>query len=258
MPKDLHAFRSPEKKAGYVNAMFARIAGRYDLMNRIMSLGRDQSWRRRAIHLARVPPGGRLLDVAIGTGDLALSSLQRDPTVRVTGVDFTDEMMRLGRRKEFLYLQRIQTADRSSFARLGRAGTSIGWTGGDALRLPYPDEAFDAVVSGFMMRNVTDITAALAEQRRVVRRAGRVVCLEITRPKAPVWRHLYGWLFGRVIPTVTGALSKQPDAYRYLPASLESFVSADELQALMVSVGLRGVGFQTMMLGTVAIHVGVR
>jgi demethylmenaquinone methyltransferase/2-methoxy-6-polyprenyl-1,4-benzoquinol methylase len=135
---------------------------------------------------------------------------------------------------------------------------SVGWTRGDALHLPYPDEAFDAVVSGFMMRNVTDIAAAFAEQRRVVRTTGRIVCLEITQPKVPLWRHLYGWLFGRVIPTVTGFLSKQPEAYRYLPASLESFVSTDELKTIMDSVGLRGVGFQTMMLGTVAIHVGVR
>lgn len=258
MTESSYSFRSPDKKASYVNSMFARIAGRYDLMNRIMSLGRDQSWRRRAIQLAHVPPGGSLLDVAIGTGDLALTSLQHDPSVHVAGVDFTVEMMRFGRRKELRYFQRIRSGDQASFANSTRGIASIGWTGGDALHLPYPDEAFDAVVSGFMMRNVTDIAAALAEQRRVVRSGGRIVCLEITHPKLPLWRHLFRSLFGRVIPAVIGLLSKQPEAYRYLPASLESFVTADELKTMMESVGLRGVGFQTMMLGTVAIHVGVR
>jgi demethylmenaquinone methyltransferase/2-methoxy-6-polyprenyl-1,4-benzoquinol methylase len=258
MTKDSYSFRSSEQKASYVNSMFARIAARYDLMNRIMSLGRDQSWRRRAIQLARVPPGGRLLDVAIGTGDLALASLQQDPSVRVVGVDFTPEMIQLGRRKELRHFQRIRSGNKLSLASLTREVVSIGWTGGDALHLPYRDQAFDAVVSGFMMRNVTDIAAAFAEQLRVVRPAGRVVCLEITHPKVPLWRHLYHWLFGRLIPTVTGFLSKQPEAYRYLPASLERFVTAEELKTMMESVGLRGVGFQTMMLGTVAIHVGVR
>ena len=236
-------FDSPEEKARYVNAMFVRIAGRYDRMNRLMSFGRDLSWRRRAIQLAAVPPGGRLLDVATGTGDLAMMSLERDPSVSVVGTDFTIAMMQLGRRKE--------NGSQSP-------SSHIDWTGGDALHLPFPDATFDAAVSGFMMRNVTDITGALAEQRRVVRPGGRVVCLEMTHPTLPLWRTVYPWIFGRLMPVATGWLSGQSDAYRYLPASVASFVSADELKALMESVGLRGVGYQTLMLGTVAIHVGVR
>lgn len=223
--------------------MFARIADRYDRMNRLMSLGRDQSWRRRAIQLAAVPTGGRLLDVATGTGDLALTSLKRDPSVHVVGVDFAIEMLRIGQ---------IKKEGHTGFS------TRIGWTGSDALRLPYPDETFDAVVSGFMMRNVTSIAAAFAEQRRVVRPGGRVVCLEMTRPTMPLWRTVYPWIFGQLIPPVTGLLSGQPDAYRYLPASVVNFVDTDELKIIMESVGLRGVGYQTMMLGTVAIHVGVK
>ena len=224
--------------------MFARIAGRYDRVNRFMSLGRDHAWRRRAIQLAALPPSGRLLDVAIGTGDLALTCLQVDDSARVTGIDFTIEMMRLGRQKEKTLLTQRQTP--------------IGWSAGDGLHLPYPDGVFDAVVSGFMMRNVTDIAGAFGEQRRVVRPRGRVVCLEITHPMFPLWRDAYRVVFGRVMPLVTGLFSGQPDAYRYLPASLNSFVDAEELKAIMQSVGLRGVGYQTMMFGTVAIHVGVR
>lgn len=246
MKDNTYSFGSPSEKASYVNAMFARIAGRYDRMNRIMTLGRDQAWRRRAVQLAAVPPGGRLLDVAIGTGDLALTSLDYDSSIRVTGVDFTIEMMHFGQRKE---KERLG---------LGYDSTPIGWIGGDALRLPYPDRAFDAAISGFMMRNVTDIAAAFAEQRRVVRPGGRVVCLEITHPTLPLWRRLYRPIFGRVMPVFTGFLSGQPDAYRYLPASLDGFVNVDQLKAIMESVGLRGVGYQTMLLGTVAIHVGVR
>jgi demethylmenaquinone methyltransferase/2-methoxy-6-polyprenyl-1,4-benzoquinol methylase len=236
-------FDSPAEKVGYVNSMFARIAARYDRMNRFMSLGRDQYWRRRAIQLAAVPPGGRLLDVAVGTGDLALAGLESDPSLRVTGADFTLAMMRFGRQKE---------------EQLAMRWHPIGWTGGDALCLPYPDETFDAVVSGFLMRNVTDVAAAFAEQRRVVRRGRRVVCLEMTHPILPVWRDVYRVVFGRVMPLATGLLSGQPDAYRYLPASLDGFVNAEELKAVMQRVGLRGVGFQTTMMGTVALHVGVR
>jgi demethylmenaquinone methyltransferase/2-methoxy-6-polyprenyl-1,4-benzoquinol methylase len=243
MIKNPAHFDSPQEKASYVNAMFTRIAKRYDRMNRLMSLGRDQSWRYRAIQLAALPTGGRLLDVATGTGDLALTSLERDPSVHVTGADFTIEMMRIGQIKEN--------------ERVG-SGHGIGWTGSDALHLPYPDEVFDAVVSGFMMRNVTDVAAAFAEQRRVARSGGRVVCLEMTHPTLPVWRTLYPWIFGRLMPLVTGLLSGQSEAYRYLPASVSNFVNADELQAIMESVGLRGVGYQTMMLGTVAIHVGIK
>jgi demethylmenaquinone methyltransferase/2-methoxy-6-polyprenyl-1,4-benzoquinol methylase len=243
MNRNANHFDSPEEKAGYVNSMFARIAGRYDRMNRLMSLGRDLSWRRRAVELAALPPGGRLLDVATGTGDLALLSLERDPSISVVGTDFTIEMLQLGRHKEN-----------------GRVGPSrpIDWTGGDALHLPFPAATFDAAVSGFMMRNVADVAGALAEQRRVVRPGGRIVCLEMTHPTLPLWRALYPLLFGRLMPFATGLLSGQPDAYRYLPASVAGFVNADELTAIMESVGLRGVGYQTLMLGTVAIHVGVR
>lgn len=243
MKNNLARFGSCSEKASYVNTLFTHLAGRYDQMNRLMSLGRDRAWRRRAIQLAAVPPGGRLLDVATGTGDLSLISLEHDPSIHAAAVDFTSAMLQVGRSKEY-----------------GRTGPArrIGWTGGDALRLPYPDGVFDAVVSGFMMRNVTDVATALTEQRRVVRPGGRVVCLELTYPATPLWRAVYRFVFGRVLPPINGLLSGQPSAYRYLPASLDSFMTADELQAVIESVGLRGVGYQTMMLGTVAIHVGVK
>jgi len=237
---DTFTFDTPQDKARYVNAVFVRIADGYDRMNRMMSLGRDMAWRRRAIELAAAPPGGRLLDVATGTGDMALLSLAHDPSIRVTGVDFTPQMLKVGRAKE------------------NGLESQVGWTNGDGLRLPFPDETFDAAVSGFMMRNVTDVAAAMGEQRRVVQTGGRVVCLEMTYPVTPGWRTLYRWFFDRVMPVLPGFLTGQPDAYRYLPASLAHFVSAEELKGIMESVGLRGVGYQRMMLGSVAVHVGVK
>lgn len=231
--------------------MFTRVAVHYDRINRLMSLGRENVWRRRAVQLAAVPPGGRLLDVGIGTGAMSLTALDYTPSLRISGVDPNARMIQVGRSRESDYFQQTQSAGNV-------ASMPIDWAVGDGLRLPYPAETFDAVISGFIMRNVSDIAVALAEQQRVVRRGGRVVCLELTRPTLPLWRDVYRITFGELIPLLSGWLSGEPEAYRYLPASLQRFVSADELQALMEAVGLRGAGYQTMMLGTVAIHVGIK
>jgi demethylmenaquinone methyltransferase/2-methoxy-6-polyprenyl-1,4-benzoquinol methylase len=241
----------PPERASQVNSMFSRVAVHYDRMNRLMSLGREFAWRRRAVRLAALPRGGRLLDVAIGTGAMALTALECDPSLGVTGVDFNVEMMQIGRWKE-------KEHRRQASLNGGLVPTSIRWVNGDGLRLPYPGGTFDAAISGFMMRNVDDVAIALAEQRRVVRRGGRVVCLELTQPTLPLWRQAYRLIFGEVMPFITGWLSGQPGAYRYLPASVDNFVSVGRLKAIMEAVGLRGVGYQTMMLGTVAIHVGVK
>jgi demethylmenaquinone methyltransferase/2-methoxy-6-polyprenyl-1,4-benzoquinol methylase len=234
-----------------VNAMFTRVAVHYDRMNHLMSLGRENAWRRRAVQLAAVPPGGRLLDVGIGTGAMSLVALELTPALRISGVDPNAGMIQVGRSRENDYFRQTQSAGNV-------APTPIDWVAGDGLRLPYPAGTFDAVISGFIMRNVSDVALALAEQRRVVRRGGRVVCLELTRPTLPLWRDVYRVTFGKLMPLLTGWLSGEPEAYRYLPASLQRFVTVGELQALMEATGLRGVGYQTMMLGTVAIHVGIK
>jgi demethylmenaquinone methyltransferase/2-methoxy-6-polyprenyl-1,4-benzoquinol methylase len=234
-----------------VNAMFTRVAVHYDRLNRLMSLGRENAWRRRAVQLAAVPPGGRLLDVGIGTGAMSLAALDYTPALHISGVDPNARMIQVGRSRENDYFAQSQSAG-------GVAPGPIDWAVGDGLRLPYPTGAFDAVISGFIMRNVSDIAVALAEQRRVVQRGGRVVCLELTRPTLPLWRDIYRVAFGKLLPLLNGWLSGEPEAYRYLPASLQRFVSVSELKALMEAAGLRGVGYQTMMLGTVAIHVGVK
>jgi demethylmenaquinone methyltransferase / 2-methoxy-6-polyprenyl-1,4-benzoquinol methylase len=227
----------PEKR-GYVRRMFAAIAPRYDLMNRLMTLGRDQVWRRTVVDLCRLPRGGHLLDVATGTGDIAYEAMRRDPSVHAVGLDLTREMMLRGRNKH--------------------PTQSLPFLEGDALALPFADHSFDAACSGFMMRNVVDIRAAFAEQARVVRPGGRVVCLEITRPINPLFRRVFDLYFFRIVPLVGGLISGRRDAYTYLPNSTVQFPRPRELQSIMISAGLQDVRFAKAMLGTVAIHWGSR
>jgi len=226
------------EKRGYVRQMFTDIAPRYDLMNRLMTLGRDEAWRRTVIDLCALPPGGALLDVATGTGDIGYEALRRDPGARVAGLDLTRQMMLYGRAKE--------------------PGLSFPFLEGDALGLPFADNTFDAATSGFMMRNVVDVRTAFAEQTRVVRPGGRVVCLEITLPDTPIFGELFrGYFFG-IVPRIGQAISGHSEAYSYLPASALAFPRPPALKQIMESVGLHDVGYRLAMLGTIAIHWGTK
>ena len=226
----------PEEKPTFVRHMFADAARRYDRMNRIMTLGQDQRWRRLVVAACHIPPGGRLLDVATGTGDIALEALRQHPDAFVVGADFTREMMRIGQAKD--------------------PDGRIPFVEADALRLPFPDDSFDAACSGFLMRNVSDVAAAFAEQRRVVKPGGRVVCLEITRPAAPIWRDIFHLYFFHLVPRISAFLSSNKDAYTYLPHSTLQFPRPPQLAEIMRSVGLKNVTWRTLMLSTVALHVG--
>lgn len=253
---------APEGKAHYVKHMFSRIAHRYDLMNRLMTFGRDQAWRQYTVAMAvgdssnsgsvgchgdSVPGSGSgradepwVLDVATGTGDLALEVLRQWPAAKVTGLDFTPEMLVAAR-------QKVDGVD-----------AEIDLMAGDALHLPYLDGSYDAVVTGFALRNVTDIPAAFAEMARVTRPGGRVACLEIAKPRTPLFRQLFGLYFYRLVPIVGGLISGQRSAYTYLPHSLTGFLTPDEIAEVMRETGWQGVGYKRLMLGTVAVHVGVR
>jgi demethylmenaquinone methyltransferase/2-methoxy-6-polyprenyl-1,4-benzoquinol methylase len=218
--------------------LFARIARRYDLLNRLMSLGRDRHWRRLAAEAVELPPNGWVLDVGVGTGDMALALMARWPDATVIGVDPTVPMMVFGRRK----LENRQ----------------ILWSQADGLRLPFPDGCFDAAVSAFVLRNVADVSLALAEQRRVVGDGGSVVTLEMSWPRTPVLGPLFRFYFADLMPRITGLLSGQPAAYRYLPRSVQRFLTPQELKRAMEEVGLRYVRYQRLALGTVTLHVGER
>jgi demethylmenaquinone methyltransferase/2-methoxy-6-polyprenyl-1,4-benzoquinol methylase len=221
------------ERAAYVQNMFTRIARRYDLMNRLMTGGQDVRWRRQVIRLARLEQNSRLLDLGAGTGDLAREALAQFPRANVIAADFTLEMMRVGRENGPL-----------SFA------------SADALRLPFGDSIFDAVVSGFLMRNVIDLQKALQEQYRMLKKGGRIVILDTTRPKKNIlspliWLHMHV-----VIPLLGRLLTGSSDAYRYLPETTEGFVSAENLASRMAAAGFKKVNYQRFMFGTIAIHWG--
>lgn len=220
-----------QERATYVQDMFTRIARRYDLMNRLMTGGQDVRWRRQVIQLARLNRNSRLLDLGTGTGDLAREALAQFPQARVIAADFTLEMMRIGQKKG-----------------------ALNFSSADALGLPFEDLTFDAVVSGFLMRNVIDLQSAIQEQYRVLRKGGRIVILDTTRPKknllSPfIWLHMHV-----VIPLLGKLLTGSRDAYRYLPETTEGFVTAENLAARMAAAGFKRIGYERLMFGTIAIH----
>jgi demethylmenaquinone methyltransferase/2-methoxy-6-polyprenyl-1,4-benzoquinol methylase len=233
--------------------MFARVAPRYDLMNRLMTGGLDLGWRRRAAHAAN-PVGARCLDLATGTGDLALE-LCRQGAKSVVGVDYCEPMLREARRK---------LARASLSFPLPRGGEGEGardhshppvaLVQADALALPFPDETFDRVVSGFLLRNVVDLRQCLAETRRLLRPGGTAVALELTRPAGPLAAAATAYL-RRVVPLLGRLLSSDAPAYRYLPASIDPFPDADELARLFVEAGFVTATYHRMGLGAVALHI---
>ncbi len=216
--------------------LFSRIAARYDLINRLLSLGQDRRWREVALAQTHLPPRGRLLDVATGTGEMALLAKAHFPQATVVGVDVTAAMLTVARRK--------------------RGAATVHWTRGDGLRLPFPDGSFDAAVSVFMMRNVPDVHQALAEQQRVVRAGGRVVCLEMTWPRRFPMSWLFRLYFFGLSPLIGGLISGNLAAYRYLPRSVHRFLSPQEMARTMEAVGLRDVAWRLLMGGTVMVHRG--
>jgi demethylmenaquinone methyltransferase/2-methoxy-6-polyprenyl-1,4-benzoquinol methylase len=216
-----------------VQAMFDRIARVYDLMNSVMTAGMHHRWRERAGDLAGVGPGSRALDVATGTGDLAVELAARG--AEVTGLDFSEPMLELARGK----------------------APGVEWVQGNALDLPYGDGEFDAVTVGFGARNFSDLGRGLREMARVAKPGGRVVVLEITTPQKPPLSWFFRVWFDRVVP-VLGRLAADPQAYSYLPSSVRRFPGPRELAAEMVDAGLGDVRWVLTAGGIIAIHVGVR
>jgi demethylmenaquinone methyltransferase/2-methoxy-6-polyprenyl-1,4-benzoquinol methylase len=223
-----------------VRAMFDRIAGLYDVMNSVMTAGLHHRWRARAADLAAVPADGRALDVASGTGDLALELAARmAPNGEVVGTDFSERMLELARAK----------------AAARRAGASVRFETANALDLPYEDSSFDAATVGFGARNFSDLRRGLEEMGRVVRRGGRVVVLEITTPTRPPLSYFFELWFDRVVPKL-GRLAGDPDAYTYLPRSVRRFPGPRELAELMWRSGMRQIRYVLTAGGIIALHVG--
>lgn len=222
-----------QERAQYVQTMFTRIAHRYDLMNRLMTGGQDVRWRREVIGHTKIRPHGSILDLGTGTGDLAREALTQYPKARVTAADFTLGMMRVGKKNG-----------------------DLNFSSADALNLPFKSQVFDAVVSGFLMRNVTDVQQALKEQYRTLKPGGRIVILDTTRPRKNLLTPFIKFHMHVVIPAIGGMLSGMRDAYEYLPETTENFLTAEELAVRMVTVGFKRVQFKRLMFGTIAIHWG--
>jgi demethylmenaquinone methyltransferase / 2-methoxy-6-polyprenyl-1,4-benzoquinol methylase len=218
--------------------MFDRIAGRYDLLNSIMSARMHHRWRERTVELASPPRAGRALDVCCGTGDLALALKRRmGPEADVVGIDFSHQMLDLARQKS------------------ARQGLEVSYEAGNALELPCADASFDVATVGFGIRNLVDLERGIEEMARVVRPGGRVAILEITTPRRPPLSWFYSLWFFRIVPLL-GVLTRDRQAYSYLPDSVRRFPAAPALAQLMADAGLRNVHYKLLAGGIVAIHVG--
>jgi len=225
-------------QAARVREMFTHIAHRYDLMNSLMTGGQDVRWRQEVIRRAALLPRARILDLGAGTGYLAREALRQQPACRPVAADFTLKMMQVGKER---------TPD-----------SRLDWCGADALRLPFPDETFEAIVSGFLLRNVGDLPGALREQYRVLKPGGRMVALDTTQPKRTLLTPLINVHLNIVIPHLGRLVTGVREAYVYLPESTRAFLNAEDLAAEMVAAGFHGVSFRRLMLGTIAIHWGRR
>ena len=231
---------TPPSKAEAVRAMFTRIAGRYDLMNSVMTGGRHHAWRRLTAAAVAAAPDGPALDLATGTADLALAVRAASPGRTVIGADFAEAMLRAARPKL-----------------AARGERRVPLLAADALALPFADKTFACVTSAFLLRNLADLPAGLAEMRRVTVAGGLVAALEITRPGVPGWDALFGLYFNRLVPLIGAAVARDRAAYTYLPQSVERFVTPAELARLMAGAGLRDVRYRRFALGTIALHIGV-
>lgn len=227
------------ERSKQVQTMFSRITPRYDLMNRVMTGGRDQAWRRAAARELQLPPHGLVLDLATGTGDLAFAVREAYPDARVVAMDFSETILREGVRKA-----------------CARGEQCVLWGVGDALALPFPDATFDGCTNAFLIRNVVDLPLCLREMKRVVKPGGRVACMEITHPQTPVFKQAFTLYFYKLVPVIGGLIAGDPQAYSYLPDSLTRFPPAEPLKRIMQEAGYREVRYRLLGLGVMAIHVG--
>ena len=220
--------------------MFSRIAHRYDLLNRVMTLGRDGTWRQAAAALA-APKGCRLaLDMATGTGELAFALASR--AEQVVAVDISPQMLTIAHAK----------------ARARPRAGRIQFLLADGLRLPFAADTFDCIATGFALRNVVDLGLALAEMHRVVRPGGRVVCLELTRSPSRLLANLHALCLAALIPALGRWLAGEASAYRFLSTSLRQFPDARQLARAMRDRGFRRVGYRLDRLWPIALHVGIK
>jgi demethylmenaquinone methyltransferase / 2-methoxy-6-polyprenyl-1,4-benzoquinol methylase len=229
-----------ESKGAFIREMFASIAPRYDLTNRVMTAGLDEHWRRRAIRLLAAPRGGRILDCCCGTGDLVLGLLRSDPSLDVTGIDFCRPMLERARR------------------RARRKRRNARFVEGDVMAMPFEDSSFDGATMGFSLRNVVDVDATLREILRVLRPGARFVSLDVTKAPNPTFKRLFDCYFYGVVPLLGGIVGGSRAAYAYLPNSLTHHPNAPELRGRFARAGFAEAGYLPLMGGSIAVHYGAK
>jgi len=220
--------------------MFSRIAGRYDLLNHLLSLNIDRSWRRALVEQSGLAAGGRVLDVCAGTGDVAIAFADCAEPSEIVCVDLSREMLEIGVEK----------------ARRRKLEGVVRFVEGDALRLPFGDGRFDAVSIAFGLRNLPDYAAGIAEMKRVLAPGGRLLVLEFAPPSRDLYRKGYAFYLGRLVPFVGGAVSGSREAYRYLASSVGEFVTRERVVDLFQEAGLKNVSAKPMTGGIVFLYIG--
>ena len=220
--------------------MFSRIAGRYDLLNHLLSLNIDRSWRRALVEQSGLAAGGRVLDVCAGTGDVAIAFAEHAEPSEIVCVDLSREMLEIGVEK----------------ARRRKIEGVVRFVEGDALRLPFGDGRFDAVSIAFGLRNLPDYAAGIAEMKRVLAPGGRLLVLEFAPPSRDLYRKGYAFYLGRLVPFVGGAVSGSREAYRYLASSVGEFVTRERVVDLFQEAGLKNVSAKPMTGGIVFLYIG--
>jgi len=228
-------------KGTYVREMFASIAPRYDLANRVLTAGFDELWRKSAIDRLGLRAGAAIVDLCCGTGDITFHLLRREPTVTVTGVDFCTPMLERARER----------ASRQP------GNGRVQFVEADVMALPFADRSFDGATMGFSLRNVVDIDATLREIRRVLRPGARFVNLDVSKAPNPLFKRAFDLYFYRLVPLIGGIVGGSRSAYRYLPSSLTNHPNAAALQKCFEGAGFVNCGYAPLCAGTIAIHYGV-
>lgn len=237
--KTTSRFASGEEKEAFVQEVFSKIAGHYDVMNTLLSFGQDRYWRRFAIERMDLRAGARVLDVACGTGMLTLEALDQVATLQVAALDFNGDMLTIAKDK---------------VRQRGKTG-QVEFVQGDAMALPFADHSFDAAMSAFAMRNVPDVKQMLMEMKRVVRPGGKVVTLELAKPGMLGFRQAYYLYFEKLLPWL-GKLGVHNSAYAWLPESLRRYPHQREILALFDRAGYQNTACYELTGGIVAVHTG--
>jgi demethylmenaquinone methyltransferase/2-methoxy-6-polyprenyl-1,4-benzoquinol methylase len=242
--KDRDNFESEAERLGFkkILGMFDEIAGRYDLLNRFLSMSVDRGWRKRLVKLSGISQGSQILDVCAGTCDISVGFARTGLRCGITGVDFSEEMLKIGRQK----------------VKKGGYLGKISLFRGDAQRLPFKDEAFDIATMGFGLRNLTDYKRGIAEMARVVKEGGRVLILEFAPPRASSLNLLYRFYLTKIIPVLGTILTGKRSAYQYLSTSVSGFLGPSDVLEIMRGEGLKDLKALPLTFGVAYIYSGVK